>query len=135
MRAVHPRFGEWRRSTLSAFSRENLKRVPLTDLAPTQMTVGMREVDHKRRRWRERSAHEAADFLSNVRIPVVMGPGVRPYLLDRHHLALALHNEGVKALHGHLAYDSGEFKTVFLRPVMRSAKETSLEAHFVLQPA
>jgi hypothetical protein len=37
--------------------------------------------------------------------------------------------------HGHLAYDSGEFKTVFLRPVMRSAKETSLEAHFVLQAA
>jgi hypothetical protein len=37
--------------------------------------------------------------------------------------------------HGHLAYDSGEFKTVFLRPVMRSAKETSLEGHFVLQPA
>lgn len=36
--------------------------------------------------------------------------------------------------HGHLAYDSGAFKTVFLRPVMRSAKETSLEAHFVLQP-
>jgi hypothetical protein len=37
--------------------------------------------------------------------------------------------------HGHLAYDSGEFRTVFLRPIMRSAKETSLEAHFVLQPA
>jgi len=37
--------------------------------------------------------------------------------------------------HGHLAYDSGEFKTVFLRPIMRSAKETRLEAHFVLQPA
>ena len=37
--------------------------------------------------------------------------------------------------HGHLAYDSGEFKTVFLRPVMRSAKDTSLEAHFVLQSA
>ena len=37
--------------------------------------------------------------------------------------------------HGHLAYDSGEFKTVFLRPVMSSAKDKSLEAHFVLQPA
>jgi len=36
--------------------------------------------------------------------------------------------------HGHLAYDSGEFETVFLRPVMRSAKDTSLEAHFVLRP-
>ncbi len=37
--------------------------------------------------------------------------------------------------HGHLAYDSGEFKTVFLRPLMKSSKDTSLEAHFVLQPA
>ena len=36
--------------------------------------------------------------------------------------------------HGHLAYDSGDFKTVFLRPVMASAKDKSLEAHFVLQP-
>lgn len=37
--------------------------------------------------------------------------------------------------HGHLAYDSGDFKTVFLRPVMPSSRDTSLEAHFVLQPA
>ena len=37
--------------------------------------------------------------------------------------------------HGHLAYDSGEFATVFLRPVMASAKDTALEVHFVLQPA
>lgn len=36
--------------------------------------------------------------------------------------------------HGHLAYDSGEYQTVFLRPVMRNAKATSLEAHFVLKP-
>lgn len=35
--------------------------------------------------------------------------------------------------HGHLAYDSGDFETVFLRPVMASSKDTSLEAHFVLQ--
>lgn len=37
--------------------------------------------------------------------------------------------------HGHLAYDSGDFQTVFLRPVMASSSDTSLEAHFVLQPA
>ncbi len=36
--------------------------------------------------------------------------------------------------HGHLAYDSGEFETVFLRPVMGSAEDARLEAHFVLQP-
>ena len=37
--------------------------------------------------------------------------------------------------HGHLAYDSEDFKTVFLRPVMSNRKDTSLEAHFVLTPA
>lgn len=36
--------------------------------------------------------------------------------------------------HGHLAYDSGDFKTVFLRPVMSSARDKTLEAHFILQP-
>lgn len=36
--------------------------------------------------------------------------------------------------HAHLAYDSGDFETVFLRPVMASAKDNSLEAQFILQP-
>ena len=37
--------------------------------------------------------------------------------------------------HGHLAYDDGDFRTVFLRPVMKSASDTSLEANFILAPA
>ncbi len=37
--------------------------------------------------------------------------------------------------HGHLAYDSGDFETVFLRPVMASASDTTLHADFVLRPA
>jgi len=37
--------------------------------------------------------------------------------------------------HGHLAYDSGDFKTVFLRPIMKGARDKTLAAHFVLQPA
>ncbi|MDW4499735.1 twin-arginine translocation pathway signal [Sulfitobacter sp. D35] len=36
--------------------------------------------------------------------------------------------------HGHLAYDSGGYKTVFLRPVMSSARDKTLAAHFVLEP-
>ena len=36
--------------------------------------------------------------------------------------------------HAHLAYDSGDFETVFLRPLMASSSDTSLEADFVLQP-
>ena len=37
--------------------------------------------------------------------------------------------------HGHLAYDSGEFQTVFLRPVMERPDQTSLSVDFVLQSA
>ena len=37
--------------------------------------------------------------------------------------------------HGHLAYDSGAFRTVFLRPVMQSARDTTLHVDFVLEPA
>ena len=37
--------------------------------------------------------------------------------------------------HGHLAYDSEDYETVFLRPVMASASDTTLAAHFVLTPA
>ena len=36
--------------------------------------------------------------------------------------------------HGQLAHDSGDFETVFLRPVMKSARETGLSADFVLMP-
>ncbi|MFK8081659.1 MAG: hypothetical protein AB8B97_15340 [Granulosicoccus sp.] len=40
--------------------------------------------------------------------------------------------------HGHLAYDAehddGGFETVFLRPIMASAKDTTLHVAFVLQP-
>ena len=37
--------------------------------------------------------------------------------------------------HAHLAYDDGVFRTVFLRPVMPSARDTSVSADFVLAPA
>lgn len=37
--------------------------------------------------------------------------------------------------HAHLAYDDADFKTVFLRPVMSSRDDTSVQAHFVLADA
>lgn len=36
--------------------------------------------------------------------------------------------------HAHLAYDDQAFETVFLRPVMASASDTSVSADFVLAP-
>jgi hypothetical protein len=73
-----------------------LTTVAISDLRPTQITVGMREVAAKRQRWREIAAKEGAKFLGKHMIPVVLGPKSRHYVVDHHHLALALHEEGVK---------------------------------------
>jgi hypothetical protein len=71
---------------------------PLADLRPTQITVGMREVESKRRAWRERHGDDAGDFLARHMIPVVLGPNEHRYVTDHHHLARALHEEGVRAV-------------------------------------
>lgn len=83
---------------MSDTSGEDCKIVPIADLVPTQVTVGMREVDIKRRRWRERAGSEAADYINRHRLPVILGPRARPYLIDRHHLAPALQYEGIRQL-------------------------------------
>ena len=72
-----------------------VKPFPIKELRPTQITVGMREVAAKRARWREQSAKKGADFLGKHMIPVVLGPKDRHYVIDHHHLARALHEEGV----------------------------------------
>jgi hypothetical protein len=70
--------------------------VSILALRPTQMTVGMREVKEKRKRWREHDEKKQADLLGRHMIPVVYGPDERYYVIDHHHLARALHDEGVK---------------------------------------
>jgi hypothetical protein len=81
--------------TMSDLTEEDFKTVPIVDLVPTQVTVGMREVDFKRWRWREKHSHKAGRYLNTHRCPVILGPNARHYLVDRHHLALALHHEGI----------------------------------------
>jgi hypothetical protein len=72
-----------------------LTTVAIADLRPTQITVGMREVMAKRKHWRETATKKGDKFLGKHLIPVILGPKHRPYVIDHHHLALALHDEGV----------------------------------------
>jgi len=73
-----------------------LHTVSISDLRPTQMTVGMREVEEKRKAWRGLDIKKSAGFLGRHMIPVVRGPKDRLYVVDHHHLARALHDEGVE---------------------------------------
>ena len=75
-----------------------LNPVPITDLRPTQITVGMREVAAKRRAWREKGETKGGKFLGQHMIPVIVGPKGRPYVIDHHHLARALHEEEVPSV-------------------------------------
>lgn len=81
------------------WSREpRVDPVEILSLRPTQMTVGMREVDAKRTRWRRHPDRKKAHFLGAHLIPVVMGPKGECYIIDHHHLVLALHREGVEQI-------------------------------------
>lgn len=73
-----------------------LHPVPIATLRPTQMTVGYREVARKRHAWRACVDRDGAAFLGRHMIPAVIGPGGTPWLIDNHHLARALHDEGVE---------------------------------------
>jgi hypothetical protein len=75
-----------------------LTTVAIADLRPTQITVGMREVTVKRKRWRETGTKRGQKFLGRHMIPVILGPKRRHYVIDHHHLALALHEEGLSEL-------------------------------------
>jgi len=72
----------------------------LSDLHPTQASVGMAEVRIKAEKLKDeiqrRSEHDFLKYLlkHNKEEPVVIGPGGIFYITDHHHLARALYNVG-----------------------------------------
>jgi hypothetical protein len=72
--------------------------VAIDALRPTQITVGMREVKAKRKSWRGHPDRKKSDFLGRHLLPVIWGPKDEYYVIDHHHLALALYQEGQKTV-------------------------------------
>jgi len=72
--------------------------VPILSLRPTQMTVGMIEVNEKRKRWEKAKAGKKNEDLVGHMVPVVLGPDKRHYVVDHHHMARALHEAGEKKI-------------------------------------
>ena len=87
-----------------------LHPVKIDDLRPTQMTLGHREVARKRRAWRERVDRDGPDYLGRHMLPAVVGPKGRLWIVDNHHLARALHDEGVKDVLVRVIADLGHVK-------------------------
>lgn len=68
----------------------------LLKLRPTQMSVGLAEVATKRREWTRLGNKQRHKRLQRQVFPAVLGPDKRCYILDHHHLGLALIEEGVR---------------------------------------
>jgi hypothetical protein len=71
---------------------------PILSLRPTQMTLGMNEVHVKRVAWKQKTATDLTKFLAAHMVPVITGLKGEPYLIDHHHLARALYDEGLKSV-------------------------------------
>jgi hypothetical protein len=82
-----------------------LYSISIGELRPTQATVGFREVDRKRRQRQRRLLKKAPEAKGRDVVRTVLGPKGRHYLIDGHHLARALHEEGVKDVLTSLAAD------------------------------
>lgn len=81
--------------------------MPLDVLRPTQVAVGMRSVACKRAKVARRvgKSKQIARFLDKRPIPSVVGPGGDLYMIDHHHLGLALWQAEVKQVYVHIVRD------------------------------
>ncbi len=65
------------------------------DLRPTQLTLGMKEVDFRVKKLRSMKDKELDGYLHERRVPVVLAPRERAYLVDHHHLVRACWEAGI----------------------------------------
>jgi hypothetical protein len=72
-----------------------LLSVALKSVRPTQISVGMAEVTAKRESWRNMRKKDQKELLATHWFPAILGPKGEAYIIDHHHLGLALLQEGV----------------------------------------
>ena len=66
--------------------------VPLAEIRPTQMAVGLHVVEMKRRKIERHidNVRKLRRYLDKRPVPAVLGPGEDYYIIDHHHLSYAL---------------------------------------------
>ena len=69
--------------------------VAIDSLRPTQFAIGYREVEERAQNIAGKSPKKLAKYMEEHLPLIVIGPGGMPYLVDGHHLALALLKHGL----------------------------------------
>ena len=65
-------------------------KVQIADLRPTQLTLGLAEVEERAAKIAAMTPSEREAYLARKPFPYVLGPGKQIYVVDHHHLARAL---------------------------------------------
>ncbi|MBY4898535.1 ParB/Srx family N-terminal domain-containing protein [Cupriavidus sp. AU9028] len=72
--------------------------LPLAQLHPTQMTVGLHHVHSKMATTARHQGRKQIELLDRHRLHVVIGPGPAFYVIDHHHWARAWHDLGIESV-------------------------------------
>src|ERR1700712_5516766 len=82
-------------TAMSEAEQHPLVTAKLSKLRPTQMTAGFAEVAEKRACWSRHSKKQRRAVLRSHWFPAVLGPGQLYFIVDHHHLGMALMEEGI----------------------------------------
>ena len=73
-------------------------KVKVLELRPTQMVIGMKEVDYRISKLRDFKKGDLDDYIKSHKVPAVLGPRGRTYLVDHHHLTRAAWEIGLEEM-------------------------------------
>jgi YD repeat-containing protein len=88
-----------------------MKTLKIDQLRPTQVTHGMREIRDKTKAYRSLTGHDLEMAIAEKPVPVVLGPGGAPFVIDHHHVATALWRADVKRVPVVLVSDLSSLST------------------------
>jgi hypothetical protein len=72
-----------------------IQEASIQNVHPTQLTVGMTEVQDKKKHLASLTPQAQQDFMRAHPIPAVSGPGGKLYITDHHHLGRAASEAGI----------------------------------------
>jgi hypothetical protein len=74
----------------------SVAKVRLSRLRPTQISVGYAEVELKTKQWAQLGKKRLSVQLERHLFPAVIGPGGDYFIVDHHHLGIALMEQGIQ---------------------------------------
>ncbi len=111
-----------------------MSKLKLLDLRPTQFVLGMREVEAKKKIMKELTKKGLKEYQRARIIPIILGPGKEPFLIDHHHYARACWELGIHDFKFKILKDKSDLHQTKFWNYMTAHKLVHLYDQFGLGP-